>query len=190
VLAALTLLTMELTKAFNQKQYAEVLEAWQWLGVEGRTPLGTTLFGDIFLRGADGCSFLDVIQGTHEVLWADEDALQADLQTDDGRDRILLAPLVEAAEQRGMRLRPAEVYDFTVAPVIGGRVELGNIQPTDFVVAVDMAGQIHEQLRDVPVGTPIKGFGGGASRGRPERAAAPVSTAPPPPAKRGRFRRG
>jgi hypothetical protein len=34
----------------------------------------------------------------------------------------------------------------------------GNIQPIGFVVGLHLAGQLHDQLRKRPPGTPIEGF--------------------------------
>ena len=162
---------MELTKHFAADVYEQALEEWGWIGLDGKTPLMTSLFGDVFLRDDEGCWYLDVVRGTLDRLWPDEAAMHDALEADDVRDRLLLAPLVDAAQGRGLRLKGDEVFDFTISPVVGGSLESDNMTPMSFVVAVDMAGQLHGQLRDVPDGTPIKGFRPGAHRTRPRREA-------------------
>jgi hypothetical protein len=39
---------VQLTKTFTSGQYAQATESWQWLGLADKTPLFTSLFGDIF----------------------------------------------------------------------------------------------------------------------------------------------
>jgi hypothetical protein len=39
---------------------------------------------------------------------------------------------------------------------LGGEISLENIQVMDFVTAVNIAGQIHQQIRDLPPGTRIE----------------------------------
>ena len=41
---------------------------------------------------------------------------------------------------------------------LGGKMEKANLKKMDFIVAVDLAGQLHEQICNLPPGTKIKGF--------------------------------
>src|SRR4051794_34508418 len=107
---------MSLTKSFPPEQYASVLESWQWIDLEAKTPVCASLFGDVFLKGNDGYWFLDVLAGTLERRWADESALESDLASEEGRGQYLLAFLVADAEHAGMTLSSDEVYDFTQPP--------------------------------------------------------------------------
>ena len=77
------------------------------------------------------------------------------LSSAEGQDRDLLAGLAEAAEAKGLRLQPSEVFDFTKPPFLGGQFEVGDRSPKDFAVAVNIAGQIHDQVRNLPPGTKI-----------------------------------
>ena len=63
--------------------------------------------------------------------------------------------LASEAESGGLRPGEAEVYSFRVAPALGGAVDLENVEVSDFVVATNIAGQIHQQSvaeLSVPVG--------------------------------------
>jgi len=62
-----------------------------------------------------------------------------------------------------MALAAADVYSFTVPPVLGGQIELSNVEVADFVVAVNIAGQLHQHVRDLPPGSKISelAFGDG-----------------------------
>jgi Domain of unknown function (DUF1851) len=77
------------------------------------------------------------------------------LASEDGNNEYLLAGLVDRARERGLRLAPHEVYDFMTPPILGGEVDEINLRPASFVVALDIGGQIHEQIKDLPEGTPV-----------------------------------
>lgn len=65
--------------------------------------------------------------------------------------------LASEAESAGLRPGEAEVYSFRVPPALGGAVDLENVELSDFVMATNIAGQIHQQIIDLPPGTPISG---------------------------------
>jgi hypothetical protein len=144
-----------LTKSFPPEAFAEALESWSWLPIAGKQPVLATLFGDTFLQDAEGYWFLDAAGGKLEKLASTKDELKAILSSAEGQDRYLLAGLAEAAEAKGLRLQPSEVFDFTKPPVLGGSFEVGNLSPNDFVVATNITGQIHDQVRNLPPGTKI-----------------------------------
>ena len=43
-----------LTKSFLPDQYAEALESWAWVGLDGKVPVLSSLFGHVFLQSAEG----------------------------------------------------------------------------------------------------------------------------------------
>lgn len=70
----------------------------------------------------------------------------------------MLGGLAFAAEDRGLVPGPEQVYGFAKPPVLGGAIDVENIEVIDFVVGVSIAGQLHAQVRDLPPGTAISGF--------------------------------
>jgi hypothetical protein len=52
-------------------------------------------------------------------------------------------------------LESGEVYDFRVPPTLGGKLDIENVTAMAFAVSLNIAGQLHEQIRDLPPGTPI-----------------------------------
>lgn len=148
---------MDLFKTFTADEFAGGLESWGWIGLEGRTPLFTSLFGDVFLRGEDGFWWLDTVEGTLSRPWDSADSMKAELGSEEGQDRYLLAGLAWAAEESGLLLAADEVYGFTVPPILGGELGLDNLTTVPFVVALNIAGQVHEQVRDLPPGAPVSG---------------------------------
>lgn len=149
---------MELIRRFSTEQYAGALDAWGFLGVAGKTPSFSSAFGDVFLETPDGWWFLDILGGTLTREWDSSADLQAALNTSEGQDRFLMAGLVEAANGRGLAPGMTEILAFTLPPMLGGDISPANLEVSDMVVTVDLHGQIHEQIRDLPPGTPITGF--------------------------------
>jgi hypothetical protein len=103
---------VDLTKTFRDEQYADALESWRWAGVDGKTPVFTSLFGDVFLLGDGGWWYLDTIEGTITRQWETREAMFEVLNTEAGEDRYLLGALAQAAERAGLELGDDEVYDF------------------------------------------------------------------------------
>jgi hypothetical protein len=149
---------VRLTLQFSPQDYRGALESWHFLGIEGATPLLTSAFGDVFLARPDGSVWLlDVVAGTLTREWDGVDAMADALETRDGQERYLRASLAAAAHRAGTVLVDLQVYDFDKPPVLGGALDVANLRPADFVVTVNLDGQIHEQVKDLPPGTTISG---------------------------------
>jgi hypothetical protein len=63
--------------------------------------------------------------------------------------------MVDRAVSEGLVLGSNQCYDFVVPPILGGPISFENIQCKDFVAAINIAGQIHKQIEDLPPGTKI-----------------------------------
>lgn len=149
--------SVEPIRRFPIDVYAAALESWSFLDLAGKQPLFTSPFGDVFLQSADGFWFLDVVGGELNHRWATEQDFSECLNSRAGQDEYLMIGLATAAEEAGLKPSASEVYDFTIPPVLGGVTELSNVARSDFVVALNLTGQIHSQVRDLPPGTPISG---------------------------------
>jgi hypothetical protein len=149
---------MQLMKTFSAEQFDNALESWSFLDLDGKTPAFASLFGDVFLHSPDGWWFLDTLDGTLRRVWDTHEELEDELNTEDGQDRYLLGGLAIAAHERGVTLGDDEVYDFMPPPILGGDLIVDNIVAQNFIVAINLAGQIHGQVRDLPPGTPISGL--------------------------------
>jgi hypothetical protein len=146
---------MQLIKRFSTTQYTRALESWGWLDIAGKTPLFASQFGDVFLQATDGVWFLDSIGGSLERRWESLGALEEDLASPEAQDRYLLAGLTMAAERAGKALGPDQIYDIVPPPALGGAFVVEHVFVADFVVTLNIAGQLHEQIRGLPPGTPI-----------------------------------
>ena len=154
---------MELIKTFSPEQYGQALESWSWLGLDGKTPVFSSLFGDVFFQSANGFWFLDIVEGTVTRTWVTGDEMRSGLRSAEGQATYLLAGLAEAAAGLHGVLDAPQVYDFKIPPVLGGQVDVANLAKMDFVVSVDIAGQLHQQVKDLPPETRISRFSLGSS---------------------------
>ena len=149
---------MLLTKSFSAEEYARALASWRWVGVEGKTPVLASLFGDLFLQDARGYWYLDTLEGTLTLAWRNRDEVQAALDSEEGQDNYLLGAFAANRERAGMTLGPGDVFAFAVPPRLGGPIDLENVTVMPFVVIVRMLGQIHQQANDLPPGAAIYGL--------------------------------
>jgi len=131
------------------------LRSWGWIGIDGLTPMYATVFGDLFLMAADGgVWFLDTVGGTLEQAAPDLATLQRAIT--EPAQRYLMVDLATACERRGILAAPGRVLSFRQPPVLGGAIDdPDNVEESDFVVCLNIMGQIHNQVRDLPPGTTI-----------------------------------
>ncbi|NQU25363.1 MAG: hypothetical protein HQ567_29105 [Candidatus Nealsonbacteria bacterium] len=142
----------------SDDEISRALEAWQWLPIGTKKPILVTAFGDMFLAGDQGVWFLDTIEGNLKRICETEDELRETLETEDGQNHYLLAGFVERAQREDMTLADGQCYDFKLNPVVGGKIEYDNVEVQDFVVAMNIAGQLHGQVRGMPNGARVSGF--------------------------------
>lgn len=142
-------------RRFPAETVASALASWTFLDLGDKVAHFTSPFGDVFLEGPDVFWIVDIIGGSMKELCRTGEELTALLNSREGRDELLLAELGFAAEESGLVPGQGEIYDFRVPPVLGGALDVANLQVTDFEVAVSLAGQIHAQVRDLPPGTPV-----------------------------------
>ncbi|MDK2767624.1 MAG: DUF1851 domain-containing protein [Sphingomonas sp.] len=132
------------------------LDGWRWVGLSGLTAIAVSAFGEVFFRDDVGAIHqIDTIEGKLSKVAASLPDLTATLQDADARDSLLLGGLVIGARNRGLLLEPGECYDFKLAPIIGGKMDVSDMEKLSFVVKLHIAGQLHEQVKDLPPGTPI-----------------------------------
>ncbi|MEV0245506.1 T6SS immunity protein Tdi1 domain-containing protein [Nocardia sp. NPDC050712] len=146
---------MELIKSFTTEQFESALAAWEWIGLTGKTALCASLFGDVFFDSEEGLWWLDTLNGELTRPWDNADDLEKELDTADGMEQYLLATLAADTAATGLVPAENEVYDFVQPPILGGELEVANVQVTDFVTALSIAGQIHGRVADLPPGAEI-----------------------------------
>ncbi|GAB2942349.1 hypothetical protein GCM10027048_03650 [Hymenobacter coalescens] len=146
-----------LIKSVSADNANELLKAWLWLVDKGITVLFASLFGDLFLRYPDqSVKWLDTGTGDLTQLAANTEEFYSVLQYPENHDYWLLPDLVQDAAQAGLILGPAEVYSFTLLPLLGGEYKPNNLYPTELQTHLDLTGTLHEQLSGLPDGTEVK----------------------------------
>jgi hypothetical protein len=139
---------------------AEILtHGWSWL-VKGRIrPVAASKFGDWFLERPNGTiEMLDAIEGTLEKVAANYSEFQRLVNTQEKQEEWLLSELVLTLHQKNVVPARGECYSFKLPLVLGGKAESDNVELCDFRLWVSICGQIHDQVRALPEGTPICGF--------------------------------
>jgi len=139
----------------DENSILTALESWQWLEFSGKKPILVTAFADVFFSGESGIYFLDTVGGSLQFVAQSRQELEEVLSTEEGKEQFLLSNLVELANQENMFLLNGEAFDFKVHPTLGGKIEIENIEKGNFVVALHIRGQIHEQVRNLPEGSSI-----------------------------------
>lgn len=140
---------------FDDEQFAAALADWGWIGLEGKQPVFASLFGDIFLGSEDGVWLLDVVAGSLTRGWASVEECEAALDDPEQRAQLLRTELITELTAGGLVPAPDQIYDFAHPPVLGGELTAANVQVMDFVTAVGMTGQIHDQVRFIPDGAQV-----------------------------------
>ena len=118
---------MELTRSFTADQFARALESWDWADIQGKQPLFTSPFGDVFFQAQDGFWFLDLLEGTLTRPWSDADALQAELNTARGRTGTSWPGWRSRPNARASSASARQVLSFKVAPVLGAAIAVENM---------------------------------------------------------------
>lgn len=138
-----------------QEDIRRALEDWQWIGIGKKQPILVTAFADIFFSSEDGIWFLDTLEGSLKRTHNNRTELECTLSAEDGQDHYLFGGFVDRAVEDGVLPGPADCYDFKLHPKIGGLIDYGNVEVRNFVVALSIRGQLHEQLRELPDGARI-----------------------------------
>jgi hypothetical protein len=135
------------------------LSGWRWL-VDGEpTPVLVTALGDVFVRTSSGeIWFLDTYRGLYELAARDDIAWRIALQDSSRRDEWFFPGLVASLRERDLCLVSGQCYSPVLAPVVGGSMDPDNFECSPWLLHISLAGQLHEQSRTLPEGTPVKAF--------------------------------
>ena len=120
-------------------------------------PVLLAAIGDAFLQDAEdgGIDFLDTAAGELERVAADPESFRALLGDQEFVTSHFAVDAVADLRANGLVLGPGQIYSFKQPPVLGGAFETANVEATDIEVHFSITGQIHEQVRDLPPGTPV-----------------------------------
>jgi hypothetical protein len=138
----------------------DALEGWRWLVGEKASVRLLTAMGDLFFVKKEGMLkkervyFLDTGTGEVELASKSWKSFRVMISTMEGVPGhwFKYSLLEELSEQP---LEQGNCYSPNIPPALGGEYKKENYITVSWVVHLDMAGQIHEQCKDLPQGTAI-----------------------------------
>jgi len=140
----------------SKEELLSALDSWRWLPLTGLTAFAVSSFGEVYFSNNTGEIFhLDTLEGMLSKVAKSKSELVDILQEEEAQDKLLLGGFVLGARVDGKFLDEGECYDFKIAPVLGGPMTAEQVEKTSFVVKLNIAGQIHGQIKDLPPGTKI-----------------------------------
>lgn len=136
---------------------SELLEDWTWLCKEPYTQIAMTNFGDMFLCDeSGGVHFLDLVSGELSKVADSVIEFQRLAADQEKKRQWFLTEFLTEIERAGLTLSAGQCFSFKKPPALGGRIELANVEIASIAVHISLMGQIHRQLKDLPLGTKIQ----------------------------------
>jgi len=134
----------------------------QLLGCWSSLPRSATIwlanqFGEPFLVYEDGSvHHFDPQAGEVEQVAQSRDEFASLLDQIDNANQWLLIPLVEAAREAGLTLRPGQCYGFAQPTVLGGEYAVSNVRVKTMGEYFAFLADLHAQIRDLPDGAEVE----------------------------------
>lgn len=130
---------------------------WRWLLGEGWTPFMFSAIGDVFLEVAAGTVWwLNTATGALEQVAASRQQFMDRLESPRA-DEWLLPGLVDALRAHGKLLAADQCYSYTILPIFEqGGYSVENMHPVSAAEHYAMTGHVHERLRRLPDGAPVR----------------------------------
>jgi len=96
-----------------------------------------------------------VIRGEVGRIADDQAAFEAAITSAEHAERWLMPKIVDGQAALGMTPGVNECLSFKHPPVLGGQLEPDNFETASVLVHFSLAGQIHQQVKDLPPGAKI-----------------------------------
>ena len=117
------------------------------------------MFGDWFFE--DSCGrviFLDTLSAELLEIAPSIQVFDTDRLKRENLDKWFMADLAMLCWDLGLRPGPGRCLSFKILPVLGGPIDISNIEVCDLIVHESITAQIHHRVKDLPVGTRIGRF--------------------------------
>ncbi|MFN8009918.1 MAG: DUF1851 domain-containing protein [Holophagaceae bacterium] len=147
----------DLTVNFRHLNASTLLEDWEWLLGTKKLPILLAAIGNAFVQDVeDGrVHVLDVGSGELRFIAEDSESFRKLLNHREFVADEFVVQIIGDFLLEGPRLLPGQIFSFKRPPVLGGEYAAENLEPTDIEVHFSVLGQIHQQVREMPPGTPI-----------------------------------
>jgi hypothetical protein len=147
----------EITVSIEHLDRERLLDDWRWLIGSSKQPILLSAIGDAFVQDDDDGTIhlLDTAAGTCQLVAANQAELR-NLMSDSQwvTDHLAVEPVADFFAN-GLRLDPGQLYSWKHPPALGGEYALENAATANIEVHFSITGQLHEQIRRLPPGTPI-----------------------------------
>jgi hypothetical protein len=141
---------------FDNNSADRLIGDWIWLIGNDKTPILVSAIGDLFLRDDKNNIFwLNVGEGKLNLVANGNEEFEGKLKDVDQVNEWFMIDLIEELKNSGQELNERQIYSYKKLPVLGGDYSADNFEVTDIEVHFCFAGQIHEQVKDLPPGTKI-----------------------------------
>ena len=131
--------------------HTEPLRDWDWLVSPRMTPLMVSVFGDVLLGAPDGSLWLlSMLDGECQQIAADAAEYNRLKRDPEWLDEWFLAAWQEIADRRGLQPKADECLGWKVHPLVGGQIEVDNLQVFSLRLYQSLMAQLHRQLRSSP----------------------------------------
>jgi hypothetical protein len=149
----------DLVKPAVSIEMKRLLQDWVWLVKASHTPLWMTAFGDMcFSDTRQQVFMLDTLEGSFVRIADSTSDIDNLLRAEDAQNKWLMREWVTLCKASGFFLTKDQCYGWRVAPVLGGKLALANIQVFDMYVYLSVTGQLHRQLKGLPDDYQITGI--------------------------------
>lgn len=146
----------ELTVRFDPTKADAFLNDWRWLIGNDVNLVLVSALGDLFLKDRDGhILWLDTGSARLTRIAESADEFKQLMQQTEHADEWFTPQLIGDLIEGGTRLAPGQCYSYKVPPMLSGKFELDNFEPTDLLVHCSTCGQIGRQIQNLPEGTKI-----------------------------------
>lgn len=140
-------------------QLATLLSDWSWLVGTDVSPCLVTSAGDVFFTDASGAvCMLDIEEARHECVAGTMAEFKSGLRDQSTAQKWLGVERFVRWRSAGVALPPGSFFSFIKPLCLGGDDSIDNVEASDPVVTVSLLGQVHDQIRGLPEGTPINEF--------------------------------
>jgi hypothetical protein len=147
----------QLIKDIHKIDSQDIMESWLWKLQDQDQLLLVSVIGDMFFIGNNSeINWLDVGSGELQLIAQNIEDFKIKLQDDENIENWFLESIVEDLYESGLQLKENEVFGYIKLPIMGGDYDISNFEPIDMSVHFTFAGQIHEQIKDLPNGTKVK----------------------------------
>jgi hypothetical protein len=142
---------------FTNINLEKLIENWNWLIGNDKTPIIISSIGDLFFEDRNEKYYwLNVGEGIIEKVAEGKTEFIAKLNDNEIVSEWFLVELVAELKKRGLELTQNKLYGYKILPVLGGEYEPENFELTDIEVHFELSGQIHKQIKDLPDGENVK----------------------------------